>query len=401
MRRLVMVVLAFAFSGAGHVGKATAEAANEDTVRPEEASCHREGTWVEVQTLDADEPFARRALALNRDMLVTGGGGHVRVYRRSGANTWALAQTLTPEPGVPASAFGRGLALDEHRLLIGAGAENASGTSFPFGYADVYRRHSGLLTFEARLQPDPGAPPTCQESSFGKNVALDGDLAAVSAHRMGLGPGGCGQGAVFVFRRTGTNWAQVQALPAPQIPISNPPPGYPNFDTNFGDSMSLSGNELVVGQPGRHLNPQLQGALHVFVRTGSAFSLQQAFVAPGVAYNTADGLGVEVAIRGRTLAVEEDGKLRTFVRHAGTWTARSEAAAITPAIASHALARSADELLLSAPGAVQVFELESDGDLVPQPALPVAGAQASSPLAADRDTLAVASDLGVRVFQRH
>jgi hypothetical protein len=285
-------------------------------------------------------------------------------------------------------------------LIIGAGLENASGTSFPFGYADVYRRHGGQWTFEAKLQPNPGMPLGCQESSFGKNVALDGDLAVVSANRMSLGPGGCGQGAVFVFRRSGATWTQAQVLPAPQVPISNPPPGYPNFDTNFGDSMSLSGEELAIAQPGRGTNPPLQGALHVFVRTGSTFSLQEAFVAPGVAYNTADGLGVEVAIHERTLAAAKNGGLQTFVRHGSTWSATSEVAATTPSVGSHALARSADDLLLSATGSVQVFEVDHDGHLAPSAPLTVADAQSSSALAADGDALAVAGTLGVHVFQR-
>jgi hypothetical protein len=394
MRRLVITAMACAFLGTASIRGASANGNGG-----EEASCRHE-RWQDVQTLDADEPFARQALAIHGDTLATGGGGHVRVYRRSGGNTWTLAQTLAPEPGVPASAFGRGLALDEHTLIVGAGLENASATSLPFGYADVYRRHGGQWIFEARLQPNPGVPLSCQESAFGKNIALDGDLAVITAHRMSLGPGGCGQGAAFVFQRSGATWTQVQVLPAPQIPVSNPPAGYPNFDTNFGDSMSFSGEELVIGQPGRGTNPPLQGALHVFVRTGAAFSLEEAFVAPGVPYNTADDLGVEVAIHGRTLAAARNGSLQTFVRHGATWSAASQVAAITPSVGSHALARSTDDLLLSAPGSVQVFELQHDGQIAAASPLTVADAQSNSALAADRDTLAIAGTLGVHVFRR-
>ena len=155
----------------------------------------------------------------------------------------------------------------------------------------------------------------------------------------------------------------------------------------------------MIGQPGRGGTP-LQGAIHVFVHTGASFSLQEAFVAPGVAYNTADGLGTEVVVHGRTLAAVENGNLRTFVRHGATWSAGSEVPAVTPSFGSHSLVRSEDDLLLSGPGEVQMFEVQSDGQLAPLTALAVDGAKAGSALAVDRGTLAVAGDHGVHVFER-
>ena len=403
MKRITFVTLVCISLGTGHTRRVIAQTEIGDAA--ERASCHHEDNWVDVQTLDADEPSARQALAIHGDTLVTGGAGHVRVYQRSHEHSWTLIQTLAPEAGVPVAAFGRGLALDAHTLIIGAGLEQPpSATVFPFGYSDVYRRHGQQWTFEARLQPDI-TPLNCgsapYSSSFGENIALDGNLAVVTANRMSLTPGGCGQGAAFVFQRFGTSWLQVQVLSPPQVPISNPPSGYPNFDTNFGDSMSLSGDTLVIGQPGRGLTPPLQGAIHVFVRAGSSFSLQQAFVAPGVAYNTADGLGTEVAVHGRTLVAVENGNLRTFVRHGATWSARSEVPATTPSVGSHALARSADDLFVSGSGAIQVFEVQSDGELALPTSLTVDGAQSSSALAADHGTLAVAGDHGVHVLERH
>jgi hypothetical protein len=366
----------------------------------DDSSCPHEHDWVEVQTLDADEPIARQALAIQGDTLVTGGNGQVRVYERSHGGLWTLVQTLAPAAGVPAGAFGEGLALDGRTLVIGAGRGNASGTAFPFGYADVYRRDRGQWIFEARLQPNPGAPLACQESAFGNNVGLDGDLAVVSAERMSLFAGGCGQGATFVFQRSGGAWAQVQVLSGPQVPISNPPAGYPNFDTNFGDSMSLSGGTLVIGQPGRASVPRLQGALFVFVRAGSSFALQQAFVAPGESFDTGDGLGIEVAVHGHTLAVVENGNLRTFVRHHDNWSPGTQISASTPPFGSHSLARSDRTLFLSETGALQVFDVDGHGDLAVLPPLTVDGVQTGSAIAADHDTMAVSGNNGVHVFRR-
>jgi len=363
--------------------------------------CQAEPSFVDVQTLDEGEPFAMAAVALDRDTLVTGGNHHVHVYRRRHAQPWTLEQTLVPEPDVPSSPFGRGLALKGDTLVVGAGAEQGSPPDYPWGYADVYRRRAGQWKLEARLQPDLGMPLTCSESAFGRNIALGDDVVVLSANRMGLGPGGCGQGAVFVFQRCADSWTQLQVIAAPPVPISNPPLGYPNYDTNFGASLSMSGDTLVIGQPGRGLTPPLQGAIHVFAWGGTSFALQQAFVAPGVAYDTADKLGLEAVVNGRILAAAEDGNLRTFVRQGATWSARAHVPASTPGIRKgHALARGGNRLFLSDVGAVQVFELGANGDLAPLPPLTVDGAQGDSALAVDERTLVVAGDHGVHILQR-
>ncbi len=185
----------------------------------------RHRPWVDRQTLDSDQPSAGRSIALYGDTLVTGGVDLVRVYHRAGGpGSWTLVQTLTPSPG-SGGAFGRGLALNGNVLIVGAGRENAFSTPYPYGHADVFRRQGNLWVFEARLQPNLGGLRVqCQESSFGKNIVLIGSLAVVSAHRMGLTSGGCGQGAAFVFRRSGTTGVRFRSSPRPTSRSRTRPP---------------------------------------------------------------------------------------------------------------------------------------------------------------------------------
>ena len=65
-------------------------------------------TLHEVQTVDGDQPPL--SLAVRGDILVTGGSGHVRVYHRGArhhqASAWTLVQTIEPEGGVVAPAYG-------------------------------------------------------------------------------------------------------------------------------------------------------------------------------------------------------------------------------------------------------------------------------------------------------
>ncbi len=79
--------------------------------------------------------------------------------------------------------------------------------------------------------------PVAAGAFFGVSVASDGEWAAGGAHRENND-----NGAVYVFRRTGHEWKQVQRL-------TNPTPGPAGAQSFFGRSVSLSGDLLVVGAP--------------------------------------------------------------------------------------------------------------------------------------------------------
>lgn len=247
--------------------------------------------------------------------------------------SWTLSQTLTPAPGVPTQAFGRAVAMNAQTLIVGAGSEtpNPDGP-FPRGYADVFVRTPGSAwTLQTHLEPvASNAPAPCGESSFGSDVALDGTFVAVGANRMSL-TGSCGQGRVFVFERSGTSWAQTQALDPPAVHPASPPAGYPLFfDTNYASAVALVGNTMAVGQPGRSLAPPLAGAVYVYARSSASapFALQQALVSPdvtpGVTYNVSDDFGSEVELMrdgvGDVLIARTRTTVFAFRRIGTTWT---------------------------------------------------------------------------------
>lgn len=104
------------------------------------------------------------------------------------------------------------------------GAIGVYGTT---GAVHVYRRTGTAWAEEARIEPsEPGV------SAFGLSVALSGDTLAVGAIGGDEEPG-----AVFVYQRTGTTWQQVDLLRAP----GSTPPDY------FGSGVALSDGTLVVG----------------------------------------------------------------------------------------------------------------------------------------------------------
>ena len=133
---------------------------------------------------------------------------------------------------------------------------------------------------------------------FGFSVAISGDTLVIGAP----GEGSDESGSVYVFTRSGASWSQQAYLKASNT----------GGNDQFGHSVSLSGDTLVIGAPGEDSNATgingdqsdnslTGGAAYVFTRSGMSWS-QQAYLK---ASNTDgdDSFGWSVAISGDTLVV--------------------------------------------------------------------------------------------------
>ena len=103
------------------------------------------------------------------------------------------------------------------------------------------------------------------------------------------------------------------------------------FD-GFGGSVSLSGDTLAVGVPSDDVGANVnQGSVRVFVRSGSAWTLQSTLTAADG--SASDQFGASVSLSGDTLAVgvptdavganTNQGSVRVFVRSGTVWTAQA------------------------------------------------------------------------------
>ena len=168
---------------------------------------------------------------------------------------------------------------------------------------------------------------------FGWAIALDGDTLVVGAPEEDSVATGVNsnqfadfntldnRGAVYVFVRSGGIWVQ-QAYIKPLVH---------DAQDNFGRSVAISGNTLVVGAPsegsGIRTNPADNsapgsGAAYVFVRDGTSWTQQAYLKASTIGTNA--NFGSSVAISGETLAVGAPldagaGAVFVFARQAGAW----------------------------------------------------------------------------------
>jgi hypothetical protein len=248
--------------------------------------------------------------------------GAVYVYQRQGA-VWSQQAYLKGANTEAGDNFGGFVALSGETAIVGALGEDGSGTGVNpasnenasnAGAAYVFVRSGTAWAQQAYLK----ASNAGAGDIFGQSVALSADTAMVGANLedgsgSGVNPpsdeGAPNSGAAYVFKRSGTAWAQQAYLKA-----SNPAP-----DDQYGVPVGVSGNMAVVGSwredgSGTGINPLPDdlagdsGAAFVYTRSGTTWS-EQAYLK---ASNTepGDSFGQRVAVSGDTVvvaAINEDG----------------------------------------------------------------------------------------------
>ncbi|HET6611856.1 MAG TPA: cadherin-like beta sandwich domain-containing protein [Kofleriaceae bacterium] len=215
--------------------------------------------------------------------------------------------------------FGYNIALSGDTLAVGAIFEDSSATGIDGSQDDESAPDSGAVYVFRRTGTSWAQEAYIKASNadagdlFGLSVALSGDTLAVGATAEASAATGVDgdqtdnsqavSGAVYVFRRTGTTWAQEAYIKA-----SNTDPG-----DKFGGSVAVDGDTLVVGAPNEQSavsgvngdqtdnSADQAGAAYVFRRTGSTWA-QEAYLKASNP-DRFDAFGVSVAVDGDTVAV--------------------------------------------------------------------------------------------------
>jgi hypothetical protein len=198
------------------------------------------------------------------DHSIASGGAYV--FTRSGA-TWTQQARLTASNIGFQDSFGISLSLSGDTLAVGAWLEDSSATGVDGSQANnsaqdsgavyVFTRSGGTWTQQAYLK----ASNTGAGDNFGFSVSLSGDTLAVGAANENSSATGVDgnqadnsaqdSGAVYVFTRSGTTWAQRAYLKASNTGELN----------EFGASVSVNGNTLAVGA---YLEGGYSGAVYVY-----------------------------------------------------------------------------------------------------------------------------------------
>jgi predicted porin len=237
--------------------------------------------------------------------------GAVYVYTRIGS-VWSQQAYVKASNTQASDFFGYALTLsgDGNTLAVGAYQEDSNATGIDGDDTNNGASNAGAVYMYTRIgsvwsqQAYVKASNTGKNDRFGIAVALSGDgntlvVGADQEDSNAIGIDGnqtnnktANSGAVYVFSRSGSTWAQ-QAY----VKASNT-----GKNDHFGTAVALSGNgdTLAVGA---NQKDSSAGAAYVFARSGASWS-EEAYVQ---ASNTeaSDSFGYRVALSGdgKTLAV--------------------------------------------------------------------------------------------------
>ena len=249
----------------------------------------RSGTiWNEQAKLTASDGAAGDnfgiSVAIAGDIIVVGAwydddngvdSGSVYIHTRSGI-IWTEQAKLTASDGSTGDLFGVGVDISGDTIAVGArGGQSA--------YVYVY---SGATWIEqAKLTASDGAA----NDSFGYSVAIKGDTIVVGAYRDD--DNGNNSGSAYVYTRTGTTWTEQTKLTASDGAA----------DDNFGFSVAIAGDTIVVGAWYDDDNGVDSGSVYVYKQSGTTWN-EVGKITPSDGSGN-DLFGKDVAISGNNVVV--------------------------------------------------------------------------------------------------
>ncbi len=229
--------------------------------------------WVESQKLLASDGAANDffgfSVSLSGDRALigaygdTGRLGSAYVFDLdSHANNWLESKKILASDGAVDDEFGYSVSLSNDRLLIGATGDNSAGSAYIFDYILDNNTNTSIWTETHKLIPDD-----LNTLSFGSAVSISGNKALIGAKDY-RHPGNVffqTEGAAFVFELdTNTDtWVKT-----PVLTSDDALPG-----DNFGTSVSLSSDWVMVGAPWNNSQGNYSGSAYFFKSINSPFGV--------------------------------------------------------------------------------------------------------------------------------
>lgn len=176
--------------------------------------------------------------------------GSVYVFTWNGIS-WDTTR-LYASDGSNQDFFGHSVAIDGNRIVVGAYKDDAQGTESGSVYLFDW---NGSSWDETKLTPTDGA----DYDHFGFNVAIDRNYIVVGAYNDDHQ--GISSGSIYVFDWDGSSWGETKL---------NASDG--TIDDDFGYSVAIDGNRLVVGARNDDDQGTESGSVYVYEQTTVGFS---------------------------------------------------------------------------------------------------------------------------------
>lgn len=245
---------------------------------------------LDAHSIREDDRFGH-SVALDGDFAAVGAigddiagkdAGSIRIFERE-ENEWEELQRLSPEDAQAGDWFGYSSDLEGSTLVIGAPRNDDRGGNA--GAVYVYGWEDGKWNERAKLfAEDAGVG-----ARFGHSISLSEGRLAVGA--WGDSSAGLRSGAVYLFVQDEGQWIQEAKLIASDArPLED-----------FGRSICLERDRLLVGKPGDATRGFSTGAAYVFQNTSDGWMEMAKLTSSDGAGS--DHFGASVSINGEVLVI--------------------------------------------------------------------------------------------------
>ncbi len=237
--------------------------------------------------------------------------------------------------------FGSSIVFDGNTIVVGAPFDDSKkGAAYLFVEpGDGWDNQSGTGTVDLTDPAKLTAPNASVEDEFGNSVAVDGNTVVVGAYSDDStdtdGSTVANSGSAYVFTKPGNAW--VSTSTAATLTASDAAAG-----DEFGSSVAVDGNTVVVGASGDDGDALFTGSAFVFVKPSSGGWVSTSTAAKLTAETRGDDdyFGRSVAIDGDTIVVGADGQdtntgsAFVFAEPSGGWVNNTETAKLTASVRS-------------------------------------------------------------------
>lgn len=166
-------------------------------------------------------------------------------------NLWQKVQVISPAELRESSSFGSSLSVDRDVLIIGAPNATQEGISSGMAFIFRYSNTKEIWVKEGVLIPE--SPE--DDDFFGRSVSTSEKYAVVGNDRDDVGFNiAAGSVSVYKFDSKSLTWNHHQRL----VPSDSHP------NQNFGTSVSVDGDILLIGAQGDDQNGESSGAAYIF-----------------------------------------------------------------------------------------------------------------------------------------
>jgi len=172
--------------------------------------------------------------------------GSAYVYHWNGTD-WSEETKLIPLDGATGDQFGRAVAIEENKVIIGSSLDDDNGSNS--GSAYIFEFDGNNWNETSKLTANDAAA----NDAFGKSVAVNGNYAVIGAS--GSDNGSPDTGSAYVYKKDSNgNWLQEIEL------IANDA----HYRDYFGGSVDIDNNNIVIGANANDDSGVSSGAAYIY-----------------------------------------------------------------------------------------------------------------------------------------